>query len=56
MANQILKEIELAKRADQSAWSYAFLNLKKTQVYKDATDRGKKEMEEEEQRCVEHKQ
>src|SRR5436190_24196369 len=54
MANQILKEIELAKRADQSAWSYAFLNLKKIQVDKDATDRGKTEMEEEEQRCVQH--
>ena len=56
MANQISKEIELAKRADRSARSYAFLNLKKTQAYKDATDGGKKEMEEEEWRHVECKQ
>jgi hypothetical protein len=55
MANQISKEIELAKRADRSARSYAFLNLKKTQAYKDATDGGKKEMEEEERRRVERK-
>ena len=55
MANQISKEIELVKQADRLVQSYAFLNLKKTQVYKDATDGGKKEIEEEEQRHVECK-
>ena len=55
MSNKVLREVELAKRADHSAKSYALKTLRASAIYKEATEADQKAMEEAALNKVSHK-
>ena len=46
MSNKVLHEVELTKKADHSAKSYALKTLRASAIYKEVTEADRKAMEE----------